>query len=162
MKASSANTKRVALVLTPNLPSTLQASLTTGSLEDKETFELQMLLPKSKRAIDDDYYSSGSSRKGSCIINIKLPHRGSAAGINYEVKEIDNGDILSICEKKIKMDQIGLLQDNNSAAYSKTVQELLNAKSDGKYPPALDPVKGMLLPSSKIKVIPKQWTTSFL
>ncbi|XP_058198935.1 DExH-box ATP-dependent RNA helicase DExH11 [Rhododendron vialii] len=142
-KAPSANTKRVALVLTPNLPSTLQASLTTGSLEDKKTFELQMLVPKSKRGIDDDYYSSGSSRKGSCTVNIKLPHRGSAAGINYEVKEIDNGDILSICDKKIKMDQIGLLQDNNSAAYSKTVTELLNSKSDGKYPPALDPVKDL-------------------
>ncbi|KAI8523660.1 hypothetical protein RHMOL_Rhmol13G0090800 [Rhododendron molle] len=143
VKAPSANTKRVALVLTTNLPSTLQASLTTGSLKDKKTFELQMLVPKSKRAIDDDYYSSGSSRKGSYTINIKLPHRGSAAGINYEVKEIDNGDILSICDKKIKMDQIGLLQDNNSAAYAKTVQELLNAKSDGKYPPALDPVKDL-------------------
>ncbi|KAF7121388.1 hypothetical protein RHSIM_Rhsim13G0073900 [Rhododendron simsii] len=158
VKASSANTKRVALVLTPNLPSTLQASF-TGSLEDKKTFELQMLLPKSKRGIDDDYYSSGSSRKGSYTINIKFPHRGSAAGINYEVKEIDNGDILSICAKKIKVDQIGLLQDNNSAAYSKTVQELLDAKSDGKYPPALDPVKDLKMRDMDLVEAYNKWNS---
>ncbi|GFZ01664.1 RNA helicase, ATP-dependent, SK12/DOB1 protein [Actinidia rufa] len=143
VKAPSANAKRyVALVLTPNLPSTLQAPLPSGSRQDR-TSDFQILVPKAKRGLDDDYYSSASSRKGSGVINIKLPHCGSAAGINYEVREIDSGEILSMCNCKMKIDIVGLLEDNKAAAYSKTVQQLLNLKSDGKYPPALDPVKDL-------------------
>ncbi|PSS09457.1 DExH-box ATP-dependent RNA helicase [Actinidia chinensis var. chinensis] len=143
VKVPSANAKRyVALVLTPNLPSTLQAPLTSGSRQDR-TSDFQILVPKAKRGLDDDYYSSASSRKGSGVINIKLPHCGSAAGINYEVREIDSGEILSMCNCKMKIDIVGLLEDNKAAAYSKTVQQLLNLKSDGKYPPALDPVKDL-------------------
>jgi len=160
VKAPSLNTKRyVALVLTPNLPSILQAPLTTGSSEDKKTVDFQMLVPKSKRGMDDDYYSSGSSRKGSGTINIKLPHRGSAAGTNYEVKEIDSGDIRSICCKKITIDQIGLLEDNSGAAYSKTVQQLLDLKSDGKYPPALDPMRDLKLKDMDLVKAYEKWNS---
>ena len=101
-------------------------------------------MPKSKRGLEDEYCSSVTSRKGSGVVNIKLPHRGNAAGVNYEVRGIDNNEFLSICNCKIKIDQVRLLEDVSSAAYSKTVQQLLDLKSDGgKYPPALDPVKGI-------------------
>lgn len=117
---------------------------------------LQMLMPKSKRGMDDDYYTSATARKGSGIVKIKLPHRGNAAGAAYEVREVDNKEFLSICNVKIKIDQVGLLEDDSSAAYSKTVQSLLQQKSqENKYPPALDPIKGIIfflfyLPNKKM------------
>ena len=92
------------------------------TLQDKKTADFQILVPKEKRGLDDDYYSSSNSRKVSAI-NLKLPHCGNAAGINYEVKEIDNKEILSIRNFKMKIDQVGLLQDILSAAYSKTMPE---------------------------------------
>ncbi|KAK3010897.1 hypothetical protein RJ639_012621 [Escallonia herrerae] len=104
-----------------------------------------MILPKSRRGLEDDYYSSSTSRRGSGVIKIKLPHRGNAAGRNYEVREMDSKELLSICNSKIKIDQAGLLEDVNSAAFSKTIQHLL-VKCDGNmYPPALDPVRDLRL-----------------
>ncbi|GKC65394.1 hypothetical protein Tco_1097992, partial [Tanacetum coccineum] len=50
-----------------------------------------------------------------CAVKIKLPHRGNASGANYEVREIDTKDFLSICNVKIKVDQVGLLEDDSSA-----------------------------------------------
>ena len=130
------------MVLTPSLPLTLQSS---DAAQEKTSAGLQILKPKSKRGIDDDYYSSATARKGSGVIKIKLPHRGNASGANYEVREIDTKEFLSICNVKIKVDQVGLLEDDNSAAYSKTVQNILDKKVNGnKYPPALDPVKGII------------------
>lgn len=106
--------------------------------------KLQVLVPKSKRGLEDEYCSSVTSRKGSGIVNIKLPYSGVAAGVDYEVREVANHDFLSICNKKIKIDQVRLLEDGSAGAFSSTVQQLLALKSDGnKYPPALDPVKGM-------------------
>ncbi|KAL0370825.1 UNVERIFIED_CONTAM: DExH-box ATP-dependent RNA helicase DExH11 [Sesamum angustifolium] len=140
VKSPSANYKQyIVLVVTPQLPSILK---TSSDGREKNGADFQVLVPKSKRGLEDDYYSSVTSRKGSGIINIKLPHRGSAAGVNYEVRGVENNEFLSICNCKIRIDQVRLLEDVSAGAYSNTVQQLLTLKSDGnKYPPALDPMK---------------------
>ncbi|KAL2486377.1 ATP-dependent RNA helicase SKI2 [Abeliophyllum distichum] len=147
VKAPSANYKQyIVLVLTPELPSTLPTQSDSGNLREKKGADFQILVPKSKRGLEDDYCSSVTSRKGSGIVNIKLPHRGFAAGVSYEVRGVDNKEFLSICNHKIKIDQVRLLEDVSAGAYSNTVQQLLTLKSDGnKYPPALDPVKDLKL-----------------
>lgn len=145
MKTPSSNNRQyIVLVLTPELPSTLQASSDASDRKDQKNPEFQVLVPKSRRGYEDEYCSSVSSRKGSGIINIKLPHSGNAAGMNYEVRGVENKDFLYICVKKIKIDQVRLLEDVSAGAYSNTIQQLLGLKSEGnKYPPALDPIKGM-------------------
>ena len=133
------------MMLTPSLPGTLQNSSTNDGPQKKTNDGLQILMPKSKRGMDDDYYSSATARKGTGVVNIKMPHCGNASGTNYEVREIDTKEFLSICNAKIKIDQVGLLENDSNAAYSKTVQNLLDKKIDGnKYPPALDPLKGII------------------
>ncbi|XP_057789862.1 DExH-box ATP-dependent RNA helicase DExH11 isoform X2 [Salvia miltiorrhiza] len=140
VKTPSANYKQyLVLVLTPELPSILTSQ--TDS-RDKKDVNFQVLVPKSKRGLEDEYCSSVTSRKGSGTVNIKLPYRGFAAGVSYEVREVMNNEFLSIRNKKIKIDQVRLLEDGSAGAFSSTVQQLLSLKSDGnKYPPALDPVK---------------------
>lgn len=147
VKTPSSNNKQyIVLVLTPELLSIMENPLGTGNIKEKRRDEFQVLIPKSKRGLEDDYYSSTVSRKGSGVINIKLPHHGSASGVNYEVRGMNNKEFIFICNCKIKIDQVRLLEDVSTAAYSNTVQQLLGLKSDGnKYPPALDPVKGMFL-----------------
>lgn len=142
VKAPSSNSKQyIVLLLTPELPSILK---TPSDSKEKKGADFQVLVPKSKRGLGDDYYSSVKSRKGTGIVNIKLPHRGFAAGMNFEVRGVGNNEFLSICNVKIKIDQVRLLEDVSDGAYSNTVQQLLALNSDGnKYPPALDPVKGM-------------------
>ncbi|KAK8952045.1 hypothetical protein KSP39_PZI004339 [Platanthera zijinensis] len=140
--------KYVVLVLTTDMASSLQSSATAlTKLQVKETCDpLQgyFIEPKGKRGMDDEYFTSVTSRKGSGIINIKLPFRGNAAGMNYEVRELVNNDFVGICNCKIKIDQVRLLEDPKDAAYSKTVQQLLENKPDGtKYPLLLDPVKDL-------------------
>ncbi|XP_018632814.1 DExH-box ATP-dependent RNA helicase DExH11 isoform X2 [Nicotiana tomentosiformis] len=143
---SSNNRQYIVLVLTPELPSILQASSDASDRKDQKNPEFQVLVPKSRRGYEDEYCSSVSSRKGSGIINIKLPHRGNAAGMNYEVRGVENKDFLYICVKKIKIDQVRLLEDVSAGAYSNTIQQLLGLKSEGnKYPPALDPIKDLKL-----------------
>lgn len=144
VKAPSVNYKQyIVLVLTPELPSSLPTQSDNENLREKKGSDFQILVPKSKRGLEDDYCSSVTSRKGSGIVNIKLPHRGFAAGVSYEVRGVDNNEFLAICKHKIKIDQVRLLEDVSAGAYSITVQQLLTLKSDGnKYPPALDPVKG--------------------
>ncbi|XP_043721889.1 DExH-box ATP-dependent RNA helicase DExH11 isoform X1 [Telopea speciosissima] len=148
LKAPSASSKQyIVLVLRPDLPLSMQDPSVNGILQGKDSSSSPQgyfIAPKSKRG-DEEYFSGVSSRKGSGTVNIKLPHRGSAAGLNYEVIGVENKEFLSICNCKIKIDQVRLLEHNNSAAYSKTVQELLNQKSNGQYPPALDPVKDLKL-----------------
>lgn len=147
VKAPSVNYKQyMVLVLTPELPSTLPTQSDSGNLKEKKGADFQILVPKSKRVLEDDYCSSVTSRKGSGVVNIKLPHRGFAAGVNYEVKGVDNKEFLAICNHRIKIDQVRLLEDVSAGAYSNTVQQLLTLKSDGnKYPPPLDPVKDLKL-----------------
>ncbi|KAF3656530.1 ATP-dependent RNA helicase SKI2 [Capsicum annuum] len=147
VKTPSSNNKQyIVLVLTPELPSTLETSSDASNRKDQKTAEFQILMPKSRRGYEDEYCSSVTSRKGSGVVNIKLPHRGNAAGMNYEVRGVDNKDFLSICVKKIKIDQVRLLEDVSSGAYSNAIQQLLGLKSEGnKYPPALDPVKDLKL-----------------
>lgn len=150
MKAPSTSSKQyIVLVLKPDLPSGLPTSSKIANSQDKNSGafpEGYYIVPKAKRALEDDYYSSATTRKGSGVINIKLPHHGAAAGVSYEVRGVDSKEILCICDRKIKIDQVGLLENANTAAYSKTVQQLLDLKSKGhKYPPALDPLRGIAL-----------------
>ncbi|XP_010256687.1 PREDICTED: DExH-box ATP-dependent RNA helicase DExH11 [Nelumbo nucifera] len=145
---AAATTKQyIVLVLRPELPS---YSASDKSLEKENSNSQQgyYIAPKSKRGLDEDYFTIAGSRKGSSTtnINIKLPHHGSAAGVNYEVRGVEHREFLSICNCKIKIDQFGLLEAVSNAAYSKTVQQLLDLKSNGnKYPPALDPLKDLKL-----------------
>ncbi|XP_057536016.1 DExH-box ATP-dependent RNA helicase DExH11 isoform X2 [Amaranthus tricolor] len=146
VKAPSAAMKKyLVLVLKPDLPPTMQsgAIIDKGSSNSGEGF---FMLPKGKRGLDDEYYSSVTARKGSGVININLPYQGVAAGMSYEVREVESKEFLCICNCKIKIDQVRLLEDVSAAAYSKTVQQLSELKSSGsKYPPALDPLKDLKL-----------------
>ncbi|KAF7078257.1 hypothetical protein CFC21_082726 [Triticum aestivum] len=83
------------------------------------------------------------TRKSSGVINIKLPYTGDASGMGFEVRTVENKEIISICTSKIKIDQVGLLEDISKTAYAKTVQMLIKEQTDGKYPPALDAIKDL-------------------
>lgn len=148
MKTPSVAYKQyVVLVLTTEYASSNQTPpVSVDKLQDKKSDSFQQgyfITPKGKRGIDDEYFSSISSRKGSGVINLKLPHHGSAAGIHYDVKAMDTKEIVSICNCKIKIDQVRLLEEPNNIAYSKTIQ-LLQEKTDkgSRFPPAVDAVKG--------------------
>ncbi|KAG9154188.1 hypothetical protein Leryth_000664 [Lithospermum erythrorhizon] len=156
LKSPSVNIKQyIVLVLTPELPSSLQ---TAPDKNQKGGANFQILMPKSKRALEDDYFSIGTSRKSSGNVNVKLPHRGNAAGVNYEVRGIDSKELLSICNCKIKIDQVRLLEDVSAGAYSHAVQQLLGLKSSGnKYPPALDPVKDLKLKDMELVEAYYKW-----
>ncbi|KNA02967.1 hypothetical protein SOVF_213570 [Spinacia oleracea] len=150
VKAPSANLKKyLILVLKPDLPPTMQSPASSGEILDigsNKSGEGFFVLPKGKRGLDDEYCSSVTARKGSGVVNIKLPYQGVAAGVNYEVREADSKEFISICNCKIKIDQVRLLEDVSTAAYSKTVQQISEKKSNGsKYPPALDPIKDLKL-----------------
>lgn len=149
MKVSSPNKQYIVLVLNPNLPSRVQSPRATSTLQDKRSADFPdgyLLVPKAKRGFEEEYCSSGKPRKGSGVININLPHHGTAAGESYEVRGVDSKEFLCICNCKIKIEPVRLLEDVSNGAYSKTVQQLLALKSEGnKYPPALDPVKGMTI-----------------
>ncbi|KAL6888475.1 hypothetical protein ACP4OV_009501 [Aristida adscensionis] len=102
------------------------------------------VVPKGKRSMEDEYFSSVSTRKSSGVINIELPYKGDASGMGFEVRAIENKEIMSICASKIKIDQVRLLEEPSKVAYSKTVQQLIKEQPDGtKYPPALDPIKDL-------------------
>ncbi|CAK7331344.1 unnamed protein product [Dovyalis caffra] len=163
VKAPSGSMKQyIVLVLKPNLSPSTQTPSSSSNLQDKESAGFpqgHMLIPKSKRSVDEEYYSL-TNRKGSGAINIKLPYQGAAAGINYEVREIDSKEFLCICDRKIIIDQVGLLEDVSNAAFSKTVQQLLETKSDGnKYPPALDPLKDLKFNDVNLVEAYHHWTS---
>lgn len=150
LKTPSAMYKRyIVLVLTTDMDSSMDAHSSSPSTQEKgsgNSPQGYFVAPKGKRGMDEEYFPSVSSRKGSGIVNIKLPYRGNAAGVNYEVIDVENKDLISICNCKIKIDQVRLLEDPSNAAYSKTVQQLLDQKRDGsKYPPVLDAVKDLKL-----------------
>ncbi|WOL15539.1 DExH-box ATP-dependent RNA helicase DExH11 [Canna indica] len=144
-----ADKQYIIFVLTTDTASSMQAPVSLGKLQEKESQNFQQgyfITPKGKRGMDEEYFSSASSRKGTGAINIKLPYRGSACGMNFEVLEMNNKDLVSICNCKIKIDQVGILEDASSIAYAKTVQQLLEKKPGGsKHPPALDPVEDFKL-----------------
>ncbi|KAM4083476.1 hypothetical protein ACB094_08G060300 [Castanea mollissima] len=163
VKAPSANNKQyIVLVLKPNLPVTAQSSQASSNSQDKRNANFPdgyFMVPKAKRALEEDYCSSVTPRKGSGVINIKLPHCGAAAGVSYEVRGVDVTGFLCICNCKIKIDQARLLEDSSSVAYSRTVQQLLELKSDGnKYPPALDPKKDLKLKDMNLVEDYNKWT----
>ncbi|KAJ4965981.1 hypothetical protein NE237_017830 [Protea cynaroides] len=162
LKAPSASSKQyIVLVLRPDLPLSIHDPSADGKLQGKDSSSFPQgyfIAPKSKRGLEDEYATGVSSRKGSGTVNIKLPHRGSAAGVNYEVIGVENKEFLSICNCKLKIDQVRLLEDDNSTAYSKTVQQLLDLNSNGKYPPALDPVKDLKLRDVDLTEAYCSWT----
>ncbi|XP_015873935.3 DExH-box ATP-dependent RNA helicase DExH11 isoform X3 [Ziziphus jujuba] len=151
----------IVLVLKPEISSP-QIPLAGGSSQDSKTADFPhgyMLMPKSKRALEEEYCSSVTSRKGSGVVKINLPHQGSAAGVHYEVRGVDNKEFLCICNCKIKIDQVRLLEDGASVAYSKTVQQLLDTKPDGnKYPPAVHPLKDLKLKDMTLVEKYNKWT----
>lgn len=147
VKNPSATLKQyVVLVLTGDCTSSALAAESSNQ-DEKEPGEFQQgyfVIPKGKRGMDDEYFSSASTRKGSGIINIKLPYKGDASGMGFEVRAIENKEIISICTRKIKIDQVRLLEEPSKTAYSKTVQQLIKEQPDGnKYPPALDAIKDL-------------------
>ncbi|XP_014518439.1 DExH-box ATP-dependent RNA helicase DExH11 isoform X2 [Vigna radiata var. radiata] len=140
---SPSNKTYIVFVIKPDMPSLMQ-SASSGAIQNKSgSFDQgYFVMPKSRRGLLDEYSTSVSARKGKGIINITMPYCGSASGMGYEVREVDSKEFLCICSTKIKIDPVGLLEDVSSSVYSKTVQLLVDLKSDGnKYPPALDPVK---------------------
>ncbi|PKA51999.1 DEAD-box ATP-dependent RNA helicase ISE2, chloroplastic [Apostasia shenzhenica] len=156
LKTPSTTCKRyIVLVLTTDMASSLQSpTAAMNKLQETETSKFPQgyfIAPKGKRGTDEDYLTSVSARKGSGVVNIKLPYCGNAAGSNYEVREIENKEIMGICACKIKIDQVWLLEDPKTVAYSKTVQQLLEHKPAGtKFPPLLDPVKDLKLKEMNI------------
>ena len=103
------------------------------------------IAPKGKRdAADDDYLvPGGGSRKASGAVNITLPYRGAAVGTNFEVTALDGANFVSTCDRRLKVDQVQILEVGSQAAFSKAVQELLATRSPPqKFPRALDPYKG--------------------
>ncbi|CAI0475515.1 unnamed protein product [Linum tenue] len=156
LKAPSATMKHIVLVLKPDLPQSLQISSSSGNMQEQKGSDFPqavMLMPKSKRGFDEQYLTSAGSRKASGAVNIKLPYQGFAAGFSFEVREMDSKEFLSICDRKLKIDQVRLLEDGNSAAFSKTVQELSKHRTDGKYPPPLDPIKGKTFASLRLHLL---------
>ncbi|TKY47117.1 ATP-dependent RNA helicase SKI2 [Spatholobus suberectus] len=163
VKTPSPNNKLyMVFVIKPDMPASVENASKSGNLQNKSgAFEQgYFVMPKSRRGLVDEYSTSVSTRKGrDVIINIKLPHCGSASGMGYEVREVDSKEFLCICSCKIKIDHFGLLEEVSSSAYSKTVQLLLNLKSDGnKYPPALDPVQDLHLKDVEVVATYHKWT----
>ncbi|KAL2332921.1 hypothetical protein Fmac_014134 [Flemingia macrophylla] len=161
VKTPSPNNKLyIVFVIKPDMQSPVDNALSGSNLQNKSgAFDKgYFVMPKSRRGLVDEYNTSVSSRKGRGVINIKFPYGGSACGMGYEVREVDSKEFLCICSSKIKIEQVGLLEDVNSSVYSKTVQMLLDLKSDGnKYPPALDPVKDLKLRDAKLVVTYQKW-----
>ncbi|KAL5748007.1 hypothetical protein ACOSQ2_025304 [Xanthoceras sorbifolium] len=154
---SSTNKQYIVLMLKPDVPLAIQTPLGKKNVDFAEG---SFLKPKSERGYGDEYLPSVSSRRSSGTINIKLPHYGAAAGVSYEVRDVDNREFLCICNKKIKIDQVRLLEDGSSAAFSKTVQQLLELKSDGnKYPPALDPLRDLKLKDMNLVEAYYKWAS---
>jgi antiviral helicase SKI2 len=136
--------KYVVLVLTGDCSSSVLAPEFNKNEKGPGDFQGgQFIALKGKRGMDDEYYSSVISRKGSGVITIKLPYKGDASGMGFEVRAIENKEIMIICTSKIKVDQVRLLEDPNKITYSRTVQQLMKEQPDGtKFPPALDAIKG--------------------
>ncbi|KAH9324105.1 hypothetical protein KI387_004283 [Taxus chinensis] len=147
---SNGNKNPIVLVLNQDPSFSMpDKKVTSNKLDIKGTSKLsEGYYRKGNRDLEDEYsVFGGSSRKGCGMVNVDLPHYGKAAGIGYVVTEIDNMGFISICKNKIRVDNVRLLEDVNTAAYSKTVQEILQQEKENpkKYPPALDPSKGRLL-----------------
>jgi len=137
--------KYVVLVLTGDCSSSVLAPEFNKNEKGPGDFQGgQFIALKGKRGMDDEYYSSVISRKGSGVITIKLPYKGDASGMGFEVRAIENKEIMIICTSKIKIDQVRLLEDPNKITYSRTVQQLMKEQPDGtKFPPALDAIKDL-------------------
>ncbi|XP_010541438.1 PREDICTED: DExH-box ATP-dependent RNA helicase DExH11 isoform X2 [Tarenaya hassleriana] len=156
---SSTNRQYIVLVIKPEILSREQ-SLVSGDKKSSELSQGYFMAPKSKRGLEDEYYSMVTSRKGSGAIKIDLPYHGNAVGVGYEVRGFDNKEFLCICHSKIKIDQVRLLEDGSKTAFSQTVQQLLDLKSDGnKYPPALDPIKDLKLKDAEVVEMYYKWAS---
>ncbi|KAL4188447.1 hypothetical protein AMTRI_Chr08g160190 [Amborella trichopoda] len=146
---AAGNKHHIVFALDAEYPRYNATTSLSNKFQDKESGNFPqgvVITPKAKRRPDEKYFLTTSSHKGSGVINITLPHKGNAAGVNYVVMEVESNDILSICNCKIKIDQVRLLEDVSTAACSRTVQQLVDLKKqDNKFPPAVDPVKDLKL-----------------
>ncbi|KAI5065072.1 hypothetical protein GOP47_0019767 [Adiantum capillus-veneris] len=118
---------------------------------------------KSSRGIPDDYSVTGrASRKGTGIVKVTLPYFGTTGGTGYVAMELENKGIVTICKSKIPVDTVRLLEDVSSAAYSLTVQQLLQLEKEypGQDPPALDPIKDLRL--GDLAVVEKYYARQML
>ncbi|KAJ4781291.1 ATP-dependent RNA helicase [Rhynchospora pubera] len=131
------------------IPSSMQSVSNRDQLDTGANFPGRVLAPKSKRGMDDEYFvTSSSTRKGTGAVNIEVPKYGVAAGVSYAVKQLESNtkEIISICQPKMKIDQVKLLEEPSDAVYSRTIQQLVKYTSEGgKFPPALDPIKDLKL-----------------
>lgn len=147
VKTTPTNKQYIVLVLKPELPSSMQTPAALGrSQENSDDFKQgYFIVSKGKRG-PDDYFVGVGAHKPSGNMTITLPYSGNAAGVNYEVLGVEHKDFISICDCKMKIDVAGLLETPSSVVYSRTVQQLLEKKPDGKkYPPALHPIKDLKL-----------------
>ncbi|KAG7564740.1 ATP-dependent RNA helicase Ski2 C-terminal [Arabidopsis suecica] len=156
---SNTNRQYVVLVIKSEIPPPEKNMVSIGK-KSSEPSQGYFIAPKSKRGFEEEFYTKPSSRKGSVVIKIELPYHGVAAGVGYEAKGFDNKEFLCICDSKIKIDQVRLLEDGNKSAFSQTVQQLLDLKSDGnKYPPPLDPIKDLKLKDAESVETYYKWTS---
>jgi antiviral helicase SKI2 len=59
---------------------------------EKESGDFQQghfIIPKGKHGMEDEYFSSGSSRKGSGVTKSPYRTRGGASGMGFEVRAIE-------------------------------------------------------------------------
>lgn len=142
------------IVLAINRGTNLFESSTSFNSTDTDSYnktsadEGYFITRKSSRSFEDEYSVSGKgSRKGSGTVKVTLPYFGTMGGTGYVAMELDAKGFVSICKSKIQVDTLRLLEDVSAAAYSLTVQQLLDLERDypGQGPPALDPVKDLKL-----------------
>ena len=97
---------------------------------------------KSSRGLEDEYSVAGrGSRKGTGIIKVSFPYYGTSGGTGYVAMEVDANGFVNICKLKMQVDTVRLLEDVSAAAYSLTVQQLLQIEKDypDQDPPSVDP-----------------------
>ncbi|EOA26057.1 hypothetical protein CARUB_v10019475mg [Capsella rubella] len=155
---SNTNRQYIVLVIKSEIPPPEKNMVSIGK-KNSDPSQGYFIAPKSKRGFEEEFYTKPSSRKGPVSVKIELPYHGAAAGVGYEVKGFDNKEFLCICDSKIKIDPVRLLEDGNKAAFSQTVQQLLDLKADGnKFPPALDPIKDLKLKDAELVETYYKWT----
>lgn len=118
---------------------------------------------KSNRGLEDEYSVSGrGSRKGTGIVKVTLPYFGTTGGTGYVAMELETKGFVTICKSKLQVDTVRLLEDVSSAAYSLTVQQLLQLERDypGRDPPSFDIIKDLKL--NDVTVVEKYRTRQSL
>ncbi|KAJ7561237.1 hypothetical protein O6H91_03G020200 [Diphasiastrum complanatum] len=148
LKAPTGSKSTIVLTLYRGvIPTVSEALLDSKSGANKQPSDGGYFISrKGSRGLDDEYtVFGGSSRKGSGIVRVSLPYYGTAGGTGYVAIEVGSKDFVSICKEKIRVDPVRLLEDVSVAAYSMTMQQLLQLELQypNEDPPALDLVKDL-------------------